>query len=56
MLLTRREIIEIWQGQNKELLDMFCCPNCRDILQGTDEQNVLKCLNAKCSYFEKNRY
>jgi len=45
-LLTRRELIEIWQQRSSEKLDMYCCPYCRDILY--EEEYRFVCTNPKC--------
>ena len=45
-LLTRRQIIEIWQQQPDEMLDSFCCPICRDILHEVSDRYF--CLNEDC--------
>jgi hypothetical protein len=44
--LRRKEIIKAW-SENKQYLDCFCCPECRDILL-TNENHNLECLNDKC--------
>lgn len=46
-LLTRRQIIEEWNKQSDELLDSFCCPNCRDILYEYADRYI--CENEDCS-------
>lgn len=48
-LLTRRQIIEEWSRQDDTLLDMYCCPECRDILISIGEQGKYKCVNQACS-------
>jgi hypothetical protein len=51
-LLTRREVIEIW-NRHPDYLDWYTCPNCRDILFITDKINVFTCMNDKCFNYEK---
>ena len=46
ILLKRKEIIEIWKEQNEEFLNMYCCPDCRDIM-GQDENSYF-CANKMC--------
>ena len=46
-LHTRRGIIRIWEKQNPDSLDSYCCPNCRDILY-RDEKGNLYCENSLC--------
>ena len=31
-LLTRKEIIKLWEKQKKEILNSYCCPSCRSVL------------------------
>ena len=50
MLLTRREIIEIWKRQDDKHLDSYCCRNCRDILS-YDSDNIFYCKNIECSNY-----
>jgi hypothetical protein len=45
-LLTRRQIMEEWNKQSDEMLDSFCCPNCRDILHELDDRYF--CKNKHC--------
>lgn len=45
-LLTRREIIDIWQKQSKEFLNTYCCKNCRDLLYETKKENEWYCKNC----------
>jgi uncharacterized protein YbaR (Trm112 family) len=47
-LLKRNEIIEIWDQQNKDILNSFCCPSCRDILVYDQETNSYLCFNSLC--------
>lgn len=53
-LLTRRQIIQIWGKQSDEILDSFCCPNCRDVLEERiyveDNTTCLVCSNITCSF------
>jgi hypothetical protein len=44
--LTRKEIIEIWKEQPDDLLNSFCCPNCRDLL--FNYSGTLMCRNSDC--------
>jgi hypothetical protein len=61
-LLTRREVIKLWQKQKDKFLDTYCCPNCRDLLFDYRhpaspgkivDGGFLYCHNARC--FEYNR-
>lgn len=47
-LLTRRQIIEIW-NKDEKYHDLYCCPNCRDILQLYGDDS-LRCKNEDCAY------
>jgi len=44
--LRRKEIIEAWQ-KNPRFLEMFCCPDCRDILLENSDGD-LQCINQRC--------
>ena len=33
LLMTRRQVIDAWLKQSKNVLDAYVCPNCRDILR-----------------------
>ena len=46
-LLTRRQVIEIWNKQKDEFLDSYVCPNCRDILT-KHEDGIYECENPNC--------
>jgi hypothetical protein len=46
-LLTRRDIIKIWQKSNS-YLDSYCCPNCRDILSKISDHKYV-CENFHCN-------
>jgi hypothetical protein len=45
-VLTRREIVDLWEKQPGCILDSYCCPGCRDILSEID--GVYKCDNILC--------
>ena len=45
-LLTRRQIIEMWQKQPSEMLDSYCCPQCRNILLHYVDRYI--CENRDC--------
>ena len=45
-LLTRRQIIDIWKEQPDNMLDSYCCPNCRDLLD--EDENTYFCSNVYC--------
>jgi hypothetical protein len=52
-LLTRKQIIEEWKKQTPDLLNSFCCPDCRDILIRENDENIphgasLRCFNDMC--------
>lgn len=47
-LLTRKQIIEIWNEQTEEILNSLCCPECRGILSEGDDK-LLYCTNSNCS-------
>ena len=47
-LLTRREIIALWQKQPDVMLDSLCCPNCRDIL--FEDEDSYFCDNIHCEF------
>ena len=50
--LTRNQIMELWKSQEKEILELFCCPCCRYILGLKDNlihKSDLKCINGTCS-------
>jgi hypothetical protein len=47
-LLTRKEIITIWLEQKDEFLNLYCCPNCRDILTKLEDDSLI-CTNAQCT-------
>ena len=49
-LLTRKEIIELWQKQGENYLNQLCCPNCRDIL--IKEYGKYSCENMLCGINE----
>ena len=53
-LLTRREIIDIWQAQRDEFLDLLCCPFCRDILYKDDKGYYCPNQMCKCEYEDVN--
>jgi hypothetical protein len=44
--LTRKEIVEIWEGGTEENLNSYCCPDCRDLL--TKCSGTLFCDNDQC--------
>ncbi len=46
-LFTRRQVIEIWEQQTNKSLDMYCCPNCRDLLIKHKESYT--CVNGDCA-------
>ena len=48
-LLTRQQVIDIWNEQSEELRNKVVCPNCRDILTKDTEYYV--CTNSQCSKF-----
>jgi uncharacterized protein YbaR (Trm112 family) len=60
-LLTRKEIIIQWMKQDDELLNIFCCPNCRDLLEDYKfskhntrpdiESEYIYCHNTGCELF-----
>ena len=57
-LLTRKEIIEIWNDQSEDFLNSYCCPNCRDILYNHPYQLMLEvseehyfCHNRDCANY-----
>jgi len=45
-LLTRQDIVKLWQSQPQEYLNSYCCPYCRDILHGIEDKLV--CKNHMC--------
>lgn len=45
-LNTRREVLEMWSIQDDVILDMYCCPDCRDILKIDGVFSV--CENEEC--------
>jgi hypothetical protein len=47
-LLTRQQIIDIWNNQPKKFKEKYCCPNCRNVLHITTD-NMLYCNNSFCS-------
>jgi hypothetical protein len=49
-ILTRRQVIELWQ-KNERYLDSYCCSNCRDILIKLDAKKY-KCDNSQCANFD----
>ena len=46
-LLTRKEIIEIWRRQTKDMKAQYCCPSCRDILTKLKDGKFV-CDNQSC--------
>ena len=50
-LLTRKQVIEVWNKQGEDHLNSFVCPDCRDIL--VNHENVLFCENPECSNTER---
>ena len=46
-LLTRRQIIEIWNKQPDEMLDSKCCPKCRSLLHEYGDRYF--CENDNCN-------
>lgn len=52
-LLKRSEIIDMWiKNNSKELLDSYCCSNCRDILSQDIDGNYF-CTNGLCFFYER---
>jgi hypothetical protein len=49
MLLTRKQVIDIWLKQSDEHLNSYGCPNCRDLL--FKEGNYFRCKNMDCKNF-----
>ena len=47
-LHTRQDIIDMWLKQSKELLNLYVCPNCRDILYYDKINNSYECKNKQC--------
>ena len=47
-LLTRQQVIDIWNEQPEEMRNRFVCPHCRDILTKDTEHYV--CINIYCSF------
>lgn len=43
---TRAEIMKQWNRQSFNGLNMFCCPDCRDILHMWHDS--LTCVNQEC--------
>jgi tRNA(Ile2) C34 agmatinyltransferase TiaS len=46
-LLTRKQVIDLWL-KNKQHLNSYCCPNCRDILI-SEGNHKYKCKNSECA-------
>lgn len=46
-LLTRQEVMDMWNKSLKEYKDSYCCPSCRDILT-IDEEGRFHCENDLC--------
>lgn len=44
--LKRKEIIKIWKKQQREFLNVFCCPDCRDVLSFISGKFI--CINQYC--------
>jgi len=42
-LLTRKEVITIWKKQPEEMLNLYVCPNCRDLLESQKMKNMYYC-------------
>lgn len=51
-LLTRRQIIETWE-RVPDYLDYYCCPECRDILTISGNNEYLNCTNPSCTNVSK---
>jgi hypothetical protein len=51
-LLTRNEVIDLWQHQKNDYKNQYVCPSCRDILSKTDTENVYFCNNPFCAMTE----
>ena len=55
-LLTRFEIIELWNNQDEIMLNTYCCPNCRDLLFDHEFLGIAKygdyyCHNKDCANY-----
>ena len=48
-VLTRREVIEMWEKQPASILDSPVCPDCRDILF-KKENDTWFCGNRNCIF------
>lgn len=49
-MLTRREVIELWE-KNEKHLDLYVCSNCRDLMYKMDV-NKYVCRNEECANFD----
>lgn len=47
-LKTRKEIIQIWSKQSNEMLNTFCCPNCRTLMIKNNQGHWI-CDNSYCN-------
>lgn len=58
-VLTRQELIDVWSKQSPELLKMFVCPECRDLLferkfnSALVEENIYYCWKDNCTIYNK---
>ncbi len=56
-LLTRKEIIKLWEKQKKEILNSYCCPSCRSVLFKYNidyiypSENYYYCHNIDCKNY-----
>lgn len=53
-LLTRFEIIELWNNQDEIILNAYCCPNCRDLLFDHADYKNIKHKNYDDFYYCHN--
>ena len=58
-LLTRKEIIELWSKQPENILNSYCCPSCRDIMEETEDAYICRNTGCKlegCNYPKNSRF
>jgi hypothetical protein len=48
-LLTRKDIIDSWMIQKEKFRNMYCCPNCRNILTIDNVEKNMFCENESCT-------
>ena len=49
-VLTRREVIEMWEKQPASILDSPACPDCHNILFKGEKNDTWFCGNRNCAF------